>query len=187
MEGFLKLKQTFWNKYYFILTNDCLVFCDRKGEPIKGRFHLKVSNIKSIESKPLWIVINNGFSDVYLETENVAEKIKWINALSNKQDELRKNEDQEIYNLHNLDEILMKDQQVSEEVKENLENKFVNSLAELWNLQANIDENLDNLSNAIKDTFLMNILKKVENSVSIIKVKINKKVFFINFTEENHH
>lgn len=177
MEGFLKIKrEIFWEKNYFILTNDSLVFCRRKGEAIKGQFHLKISTVSNIENKPSLILLFNGFSQVYLEAENVGEKIKWINAFLYKQEELRKFDNQEIYNLQNLDILLERDHQTSEEVKEILENKFQNSVAELWNLQTIVDENLDSLSSKIKDTFTINILKKIENAVSLIKVF---KIFFL--------
>jgi predicted transcriptional regulator len=172
MEGFLKIKETFWKQYYFILTNDCLAFCQRKGEPIIGRFHLKISSMKSLPNKPLNIQLNNGFTDILLEAEDVREKMKWIAAFENKQEELLKYDTQEIYNLHNLEDIIWKDNLIPDEIKENLENKFVNSLAELWNLQASIDENLDNLSTLIKNTFIINILKKIEGSVANIKVTL---------------
>lgn len=179
MEGFLKIKETFWNPYYFILTNDCLAYCKRKGEPIIGRFHLKISSMKSLPNKPLNIQLNNGFSEILLEAEDVREKMKWISSFENRQEELLKYDAQEIYYLHNLEDVILKDNTISEEVKENLENKFVNSLAELWNLQASIDENLDNLSSVIKDTFIINVLKKIEYSVANIKVnKINSSHIF---------
>ena len=172
MEGFLKIKQSLWRQYYFILTNDCLSYCEKKGEPIIGRFHLKVSTIMSVADKPLTIVINNGFTDILLEAEDVREKIKWVTSFMNRQEELRKYDNQDIYSLHNLEEIVLNDPQVPEEIREILENKFVNCLAELWNHQAIVDESLDNLTNFIKDSSRVNLLKKIEHSVATIKVNL---------------
>lgn len=182
MEGFLKIKrEIFSEKYYFVLTSDCLVFYKKKGEPVKGRFHLKISTITNAdEKKPLNIILNNGFQDVLLEAEDIKKKMQWTNAILMRQDELRRLDNQDFYDMHNLDEIISKDAQISEEVKDNLENKFVNSLAELWNLQAIVEENLDNLASKFeKNNIIQVTFKKVEGAVANIKVK--KYKHFPNF------
>lgn len=166
MEGFLKIKtgMFFGKDYYFVLTNDCLVFCEKRGQPVEGRFHLKISTVENNEKKPSIIILNNGFNKIELEAENVGVKIKWMNAILARQEELNR------YEERSLNEILHRDEEIPNEVKEMLENKYSNLLADLWNHQSIIDENLDSLARAIKDSFLMTFLTKIQREVASIKV-----------------
>ena len=176
MEGYLSLWIdcfTRWKKYFFILFNEEIIFCAKKGGKRLGSLSLKISTLFLIPEKPLLLMINNGFNNLYLQTETIQEKIKWSNAIYNRQSELLNRDYDYLYNC-NIDDMLKNYNDFSDEIKENLnDTQFSNNLSQIWVLHAKIEEIIDNLSINLKDNpTVMELFEEMINLVSTLKVYI---------------
>lgn len=131
-----------WQPRYFILHGDTLLYCEKKGEPPKGKMHLAISTIKWIPDDPLRIIIHSGTFEVHLKAENISEQKKWFHALNEAQQEaLLSSQQQDAY--QNLAELAQSLPPVIRQylVTPNTE-KINDKLAQIWVLQAQLDETI---------------------------------------------
>ena len=115
MEGHLKLWTGIlgrWKRTYFILHDNILVYCKEKGDKAQGSIHLKISSITLIPDDHLRIIINSGTKEINIRASTIGEKIKWVNALRNAQEEAFK----EIKEMPDLDIVTEEDKAQNEEV-----------------------------------------------------------------------
>ena len=144
MEGNLKRwtgMLTRWKLNYFVLHKTILIYCDQKGGAMMGTIHLKISSILLIPEDPLRIIINSGTKEINLRAENITEKIKWVNALRTAQENSFKEED---VGSVDVEQLVKEDPGLSKESKDFFEKSEMNaiqdSLAEIWTLQAHLEE-----------------------------------------------
>lgn len=179
MEGYLKLWTGIlgrWKRTYFILHGTILIYCKEKGEKTEGSIHLKISPITLIPDDPLRIIINSGTKELNIRAATIGEKIKWVNALRNAQEEAFK----ETSEIPNLDIITKDEQNPNEDTKPFLKpvdlKKIDEELAEIWCTKAYLDEALSILAPFVqKNKPLFESLEKIQNYTHQIKVFIQKK------------
>lgn len=84
MEGYLQKKDGFfsgWNKYFFILHEDMLIYLDKKGGKPIGSIHMKIAKIEPDKKDKLLIQIFNGTNEIILKANTIKEMVEWTNAL----------------------------------------------------------------------------------------------------------
>ena len=86
MEGTLEIWQGMigiggWTKKYFVLNDNILVSCDKKGGEVEAKMHLKVATIDVKEDKEKQFVIYTGINKFKLRAANSELKQKWVDAL----------------------------------------------------------------------------------------------------------
>ena len=86
MEGTLEIWQGVigiggWSKKYFVLTDNILVCCDKKGGEVEAKLHLKVATIDPRDNKEKQFVIYTGVSKFKLRASSDELKSKWLAAL----------------------------------------------------------------------------------------------------------
>ena len=69
-----------WQERYFIIKGSLLLYYIKKGEPVKGKIHLSVSNI-NITNNDYRFEIDTGTSIFYLRTTTKEKKEEWVKAL----------------------------------------------------------------------------------------------------------
>lgn len=90
MEGYLKKWTNIfqrWQSRFFVLNDHVLLYCDQQGGQIKGQIHLRVASISLMPEDPLRIIIFTGTTEIHLRASTIAEKINWVNALRNSQEQ----------------------------------------------------------------------------------------------------
>ncbi len=144
MEGNLKRWTgilTRWKLNYFVLHKTILVYCDQKGGTTLGTIHLKISSILLIPDDPLRIIINSGTKEINLRAENISEKIKWVNAIRTAQESSFKEDGGSSLD---VDAMVKEDPMLSKDSKSFFEKSELNgiqdNLAEIWTLQAHLEE-----------------------------------------------
>ena len=70
-----------WTKKYFVLSDNILVCCDKKGGEVEAKLHLKVATLDAREDKEKQFVIYTGISKFKLRAANDELKNKWLHAL----------------------------------------------------------------------------------------------------------
>jgi len=180
MEGYLKRwtgMLTRWKLNYFILNKTILIYCSTKGGSTLGTIHLKISSIVLIPDDPLRIIINSGTKEINLRAENISEKIKWVNALRTAQENSFKQEEE-----HNLDveSLVKEDPSINKETKNYFERSEMNaiqdSLAEIWTLQAHMEENLSlMLPKLDKASHQVDLLGRFRTIALDLKVQMKKQ------------
>ena len=181
MEGYLKLwtgMLTRWKLNYCILNKTILIYCAQKGGSTLGTIHLKISSIVLIPDDPLRIIINSGTKEIILRAENISEKIKWVNALRTAQENSFKQEEEEGKSF-DLESVVKDDQNINKETKNYFEKSNMNviqdSLAEIWTMQAHMEEILSLvLPKLDKNTQQNELLGKFRNIV--VDLKVLKKI-----------
>lgn len=176
MEGYL-LKWTNiiyrWKPYYFILHNDVLLYCEKKGGPKRGAIYLKISSVTQQLDYPLRIYINTGTTEIILRAQSIEEKIKWQNKLKEAQ-EKNFNNDQ---NLQELEQLVQSNNHISQVAKKiildtNLD-KINEYLAEIWVQQAHLDETLSILSPKLdQNPQLSEYAEKLEKCAHYLKKNV---------------
>ena len=174
MEGHLKLWTGIlgrWKRTYFILHDNILVYCKEKGDKAQGSIHLKISSITLIPDDPLRIIINSGTKEIHIRASTIGEKIKWVNALRNAQEEAFK----EIKDMPNLDIITEEDKTMTDDPKTFFKpvelNKIDQEVAEIWCTKAYLDEVLSILAPYIqKNKPLFESLEKIQKYTHELKV-----------------
>ena len=72
---------TGWKLRFFVLRASIMYYYISKGEKVKGRIHINVSEVIPLEHDPLKFQIDTGTSMIYLQAEDVANKKIWVDAL----------------------------------------------------------------------------------------------------------
>lgn len=88
MEGYLNMWTgvlSQWRRFYFILHNDIITFCNEKGGEKEGSIHLKVASIVSVIDDPLKINIHTGTHILFIRADTVNQRIEWMKAIANAQ------------------------------------------------------------------------------------------------------
>jgi PH domain len=83
-----------WQNQYFILHDELLTFCEKKGSETKGVINLKIAKLVSYEDDPLRIAIFTGMSEVQVRASTLPEKVKWYEAMRRAQEKARKEEEE---------------------------------------------------------------------------------------------
>ena len=175
MEGHLKLWTGIlgrWKRTYFILHDNILIYCKEKGDKAQGSIHLKISSITLIPDDPLRIIINSGTKEINIRASTIGEKIKWVNALRNAQEEAFK----DIKDMPDLDIVTEEDKEaVNDEAKTFIKpvemNKIDEELADIWCTKAYLDEALSLIAPYVqKNMPLFEILEKIQNYGHQLKV-----------------
>lgn len=188
MEGHLKLWTGIlgrWKQIYFILHDNILVYCKEKGDKAQGSIHLKISSITLIPDDPLRIIINSGTKELNIRATTIGEKIKWVNALRNSQEEAFK----EIQQMPDLDIITEEDNILNNEegktiIKPVELKKIDDELAEIWCTKAYMDEALSLLAPHVqKNTALFDCLQKIQDLSHQLKVYLDFFIKSKNFLE----
>lgn len=174
MEGYLKLWTGIlgrWKRMYFILHDNILRYCKEKGHKVQASIHLKISSITLIPDDPLRIIINSGTKEINIRASTIGEKIKWVNALRNAQEEAFKENNE----IPNLDIITENEKNPNEEPKSFFKpvemSKIDQDVAEIWCNKAHLDEILSILAPQIqKNKLLFESLEKVQEYTHELKV-----------------
>ena len=175
MEGYLKLWTGIlgrWKRTYFILHDNILVYCKEKGDKAQGSIHLKISSITLIPDDPLRIIINSGTKEINIRATTIGEKIKWVNALRNAQEEAFK----ETKEMPNLDIVTEEDKSPNEDHKPIIKpvemKKIDEELAEIWCNKAYLDEALSMIAPHLQSSnkSLYQSLEKIQNYCHQLKV-----------------
>jgi hypothetical protein len=162
------------------LHDNILVYCKEKGDKAQGSIHLKISSITLIPDDPLRIIINSGTKEINIRASTIGEKIKWVNALRNAQEEAFK----EIKEMPDLDIVTEEDKAQNEEVptiKPVEMKKIDEELAEIWCNKAYLDEILSMIAPQIqRNQPLFESLEKIQNYCHQLKVVFrNYRCFLI--------
>lgn len=83
MEGNLQKWTNFvlgWQERYFMIKGSLLLYYFKKGQPVKGKIHLSVSNI-NITNNDYRFEIDTGTSIFYLRAKTKEKKEEWVKAL----------------------------------------------------------------------------------------------------------
>lgn len=83
-----------WQTFYFILHDDLLTFCEKKGAETKGIINLRIAKLVSFEDDPLRIAIFTGTSEIQVRASTLPEKVKWYEAMRRAQEKARKEEEE---------------------------------------------------------------------------------------------
>lgn len=83
-----------WQTLYFILHDDLLTFCEKKGAETKGVINLRIAKLVSFEDDPLRIAIFTGTSEMQIRASTLPEKVKWYEAMRRAQEKARKEEEE---------------------------------------------------------------------------------------------
>lgn len=176
MEGYLKRWTgilTRWKLNYFILHKNILIYCAQKAGTTLGTIHLKISSILLIPDDPLRIIINSGTKEINLRAQNIDEKIKWVNALRTAQENSFKEDEKGGLDYNNL---IKEDPNLNKESKSYFEKSDMDgiqdSLAEIWTLQAHLDEVFSLLMPKIEKGGLNELMEKLQKVASDLKVII---------------
>lgn len=175
MEGYLKRWTgilTRWKLNYFILHKNILIYCSQKGTATLGTIHLKISSILLIPDDPLRIIINSGTKEINLRAQNIDEKIKWVNALRTSQEDAFKEEE---ITGRDIDSLVKEDPNLNKESKSYFEKSEMDgiqdSLAEIWTLQAHLEEVFSLLMPKIeKGAQLNELMGRLQQVASDLKV-----------------
>ena len=86
MEGTLEVWQGLigignWSKKYFVLTENILSICDKKGGEIEAKIHLKVATIDPKKETSHKFVIYTGINKFKIKAGTLELKKKWIEIL----------------------------------------------------------------------------------------------------------
>lgn len=167
---------TRWKLNYFILNKTILSYFNQKGGTHLGTIHLKISSIVLIPDDPLRIIINSGTKEINLRAENISEKIKWVNALRTEQENSCKQEEN---NSMDFESIVREDPNVNKETKNYFEKSDLNaiqdSLAEIWTLQAHMEEVLSLLFPKIEKSSQQNDLLAQFRTI-VLNLKVLKPI-----------
>lgn len=89
-------------------------------------------------NKPLYIIIHNGISQIYLQAKDIKQKVEWVNALKrckSEGDELRKS--------LSFKDIASKSEKMNEVLVTNIFNNFdplYTKIGQVWSTQAQLEE-----------------------------------------------
>lgn len=167
MEGYLKRWMgviSRWKKSYFILHDSILVYCNAQGEQVQGSIHLRISAIVLIPDDPLRIIINSGTNEIHIRAATIAEKIKWVNALRNAQEESFK-EEEDVVNFEIREEEQKNDSAKKKTVLRAVDfQKIDDDLAEIWCTKAYLDEALSIIGPLVpRESNLFEQLEKLQD------------------------
>lgn len=70
-----------WCKKYFVLSDNVLTICDKKGGDVEAKMHLKVATVDPKETKPTQFNIYSGVSKFKIKAESNEVKSKWLEVL----------------------------------------------------------------------------------------------------------
>ena len=70
-----------WRRKYFVLVDNILAICDKKGGDVEARIHLKVATIDPKKEKPLAFVIYSGINKFKIRAPTAELKEKWVEVL----------------------------------------------------------------------------------------------------------
>ncbi len=163
MEGYLyKWTNLFkgWKKRYFILNGSILNYCKKKGEKIKGKIHLSITNCDLKGSNI--IIIDTGVKKIELKAENTAERNNWINILR-----VAKHQGQ----LKDKENNMKKDDEIKTQPVINDENSF------RMFLMKSLDEMKNNLD---EFTSINNKLIDSTNKKSSVKKEVISEIYLNN-------
>ncbi|KRX06582.1 hypothetical protein PPERSA_13061 [Pseudocohnilembus persalinus] len=191
MEGYLQKWQnpiTRWKEYYFILHEDVLIFCNKKGGQKLGSVHLKIASLNSAPNDPLKIVINSGIMEITLKAKNASEKNMWLQALNKAKNLDFSNK----LTLKELEEITKNDPSISNQAKNILQNSNYSKLdillAQIWQSQAKFEEALSILSPQLdQNNSLAKLAEELEKQGQQIKTNITRCVLIVEEEWKNLH
>lgn len=196
MEGYLQkyINVVYrWKPRYFILKNGILTYSDQKGDLVKGTIYLKISEIILTPEDPLKIIINSGTKTLHLRANSIGDKIKWINALRLSQEEIIKNQEEEMKNSihHQQNSKYSIESFNSFTPKANKEKNLLNfsdfinkKIHELSHLQINLNDILKEFEKKIEiDNNLMQFFEKIKFTIDEILVR--KKNLVLILLEKN--
>lgn len=151
-----------WKVRYFILHNGILVYCDKKDGLKKGSIHLQISSIILIPNDPLRIIINSGTKEIHLRAKTISEKIKWVSALRNQQEQSFSSSSMNGMNKPSI---------ISSQIT-NSRSKIQEMLTEVWTNQAKFDEAMAEL---VTEKLPPSLIRKLQN-ISDLGSNLKKSV-----------
>lgn len=77
--GFLNLGT--WSKRYFVLSENILTICKKKGGDMQAKIHMKVATIDPMDNDQRQFIIHTGINKFYIRTATSENKHKWISLL----------------------------------------------------------------------------------------------------------
>jgi hypothetical protein len=83
-----------WQTQYFILHDDLLTFCEKKGAETQGIINLRIAKLVSFEDDPLRISIFTGMSEMQVRASTLPEKVKWYEAMRRAQEKAKKEQEE---------------------------------------------------------------------------------------------
>jgi hypothetical protein len=129
-----------WQKRYFILLGDTLMYSEKQGDNPKGKIHLGIANILTFPDDPLRIVIHSGMFEIHIKAEKLNEQKQWLHALNEAHEQaLLSSEHHELY--QNISEAT---RDLNPSIRKYLVTPHTegmsDKLAHIWLLQAQMDE-----------------------------------------------
>ena len=70
-----------WTKKYFVLTDNILSICDKKGGDVEAKIHLKVATLDPRADKPNQFAIYTGINRFKIKAASEDLKQKWLAVL----------------------------------------------------------------------------------------------------------
>ena len=159
-----------WKLRYFILHNGILVYCDKKDGAKKGSIHLQISSIILIPNDPLRIIINSGTKEINLRAKTISEKIKWVSALRNQQEDSFMNSSKRSLN----------GKAIMQNSLHSTKSKAQEMLTEVWTSQAKFDEAMADLATEKLPPSLVRKLQNVSDLASNLKKSVTLCAKFLN-------